>query len=101
MTNLGMAMSDEKAFPEPKKFVPERHLKNGKFVPHPQVIAFGIGKRRCLGETLAKTELFLFFTGLLQKFTINSTINPELVDDSPIFGFTTSPKKFGVTLELR
>jgi cytochrome P450 len=99
--SIGVVMLNEKEFPEPLKFLPERHLDNGKFLPHPHVIPFGTGKRCCLGETLEKSELFLFFTGLLQKFTIKSMRYPELVDDSPQYGFTTSPKNFSVKVELR
>jgi cytochrome P450 len=103
MPTIGMVMMNETTFPQPQKIIPERHLNNGKFVPHPQVISFGIGKRRCLGETLARTEIFLFFTGLLQMFSIKATTDPELIliDDSPVYGFTSSPKQFSVTLERR
>lgn len=34
------------------------------------VLTFGLGKRACLGEALARQELFLFFIGLLQRFEI-------------------------------
>ena len=54
---------------EGKKFRPERFLDNkGDIVKDEHFIPFSVGKRQCLGETLAKTELFLFFTALVQQF---------------------------------
>ena len=41
-------------------------------------MTFHLGKRQCLGETLAKAELFLFFTGILQQFEIKPEIDGEL-----------------------
>ena len=50
-------------------FRPEGFLDDsGVLKPDDHLIPFSIGKRRCLGETLAKSELFLFFTGLIQTF---------------------------------
>ena len=37
-----------------------------------------LGKRMCLGEQLARTELFIFITSLLQKFTFRSPANEKL-----------------------
>ena len=34
------------------------------------VLTFGLGKRACVGEALARQELFLFFVGLLQRFEV-------------------------------
>lgn len=53
---ISVIMSDPKNFEEPKRFKPERYLGNNL---ESKVLAFGIGKRACLGEALARTELYL------------------------------------------
>ena len=41
---------------------------SGHFFKDEQVIPFSIGKRFCLGQTLAEQEFFIFFTALMQQF---------------------------------
>jgi cytochrome P450 len=43
---------------------------SGKFVPSPNVLPFGFGRRRCIGEPLAKMELFTYLVRLIQNFEI-------------------------------
>jgi cytochrome P450 len=46
------------------EFRPERFISaDGAVKKDDHLIPFSVGKRQCLGETLAKVELFLFFTG--------------------------------------
>ncbi|MGH0133971.1 UNVERIFIED_CONTAM: hypothetical protein FKN15_062721 [Acipenser sinensis] len=54
------------------------------------------GRRVCLGETLAKMELFLFFTMLLQKFHFRppQEVSPEQLDLTPTPGLTSGPQPF-------
>ncbi|EMP24839.1 Cytochrome P450 2F3 [Chelonia mydas] len=42
------------------------------------------GKRICLGEGLARMELFLFFTAVLQSFALTPLARPEEIDISPL-----------------
>ena len=35
------------------------------------------GRRQCLGESLAKAELFLFFTGILQQFVVEPEVKGQ------------------------
>lgn len=51
--------------------------KNEAFIP------FSIGKRICIGESIARAELFLFFTTILQNFSVASPVAPEDIDLTP------------------
>ncbi len=56
---------------EPDKFDPTRFYDETTktFRNDDHLIPFSVGKRYCLGQSLAEKEYFLFFTGLLQKFS--------------------------------
>merc|ERR1712058_182812 len=76
-------------------FRPERFLDDaGKFLKDEHWIPFSIGKRQCLGETLAKTELFLFFTGLVQQFSFCPQVEGEPPVEDYTSGLTVLPKPF-------
>ena len=68
--NMTSVHFDPELFPDPHRFDPTRHLatEDGRFVPSPHVLPFGTGRRRCLGEVLAKPSLYLFFTGITARF---------------------------------
>lgn len=52
-----------------------------------KVILFGLGKRKCVGETIGRWEVFLFLAMLLQQ--IEFSVSPgEKVDMTPIYGLT-------------
>ncbi|NXR09587.1 CP2J2 protein, partial [Semnornis frantzii] len=58
----------EQTQPTPDTFNPEHFLENGQYRRREAFLPFSAGKRACPGEQLARTELFIFFTALLQKF---------------------------------
>ena len=57
-------------FPEPDLFKPERFLDEAGHVrPSKGLMPFSVGKRSCLGEAMARAELFLFLTCALQRYS--------------------------------
>ena len=96
--NLSAILNDPKNFEEPEIFNPERFLckETGKFVPHPALVVFGVGKRECLGKNLAKKELYLFLAGLLHEFSFCPSVIglPDLQDAT--VSLTRTPKPFHV-----
>ena len=92
---IGEIMHDPEHFPNPMDFNPERYLitmDDGtlKFTPHPRVVPFGLGKRRCLGENLARMTLYKFFTAIIQKYQIVSG-QDEPLSETPNGGFVQAP----------
>ncbi|XP_036035286.1 cytochrome P450 2J3-like [Onychomys torridus] len=78
LTNLTALHRDPKEWKTPDTFNPEHFLENGQFKKRESFLPFSIGKRACLGEQLARSELFIFFTALMQKFTFKPPVNEKL-----------------------
>ncbi|XP_033123302.1 cytochrome P450 18a1-like [Anneissia japonica] len=59
-------------YPDPEQFKPERFLDaEGKIFKPKEYIPFGTGPRMCKGLGLARVDLFILFTYLLQCFTFS------------------------------
>ena len=73
--NLMRIHHDERYWNDPMAFNPERFYdkENGKCLNDINLNPFGIGKRFCLGQTLAEKELFLFFVGLMKAFKFEAS----------------------------
>ncbi|TKR95954.1 hypothetical protein L596_010043 [Steinernema carpocapsae] len=72
-------------FDSPMAFRPERFLTpEGGFFKDDRVTPFSIGKRACAGEGIARMELFMFFTTLLQHFSFE----PEIEGEPPKLEYT-------------
>ncbi|XP_065807369.1 cytochrome P450 2J2 isoform X2 [Labrus bergylta] len=93
-TILASVLFDKSKWATPDVFNPEHFLdSHGQFRRREAFLPFSTGKRVCLGEPLAKMELFLFFTSLLQHFTF-SPLPGEMPSLEGVEGFTNSPAKF-------
>ncbi|XP_033744192.1 cytochrome P450 2C25-like [Pecten maximus] len=70
--NLESALFDESLFEDPRTFNPDRFIgEDGKLNGKEHtVLAFSLGRRVCFGESLARMEVFLFLTSLLQRFKL-------------------------------
>ncbi|CAH2245819.1 cytochrome P450 2K4-like [Pelobates cultripes] len=91
---LTSVLRDKTYFEKPEEFYPQHFLDSkGKFVKPEAFMPFSAGRRSCAGENLAKMELFLFFTRLLQNFTFHPPPGEKL-DLTPVCGLTTPPKAY-------
>ena len=102
IANLGKFLNDPNEFPEPSQFKPERFLDEERKIRKSEyLVPFGIGKRICMGESLAKNELFIFFVRFLQRLKIG-VVEGKRPDPSQYFaGVTNIPKPYTVSICAR
>lgn len=69
--NLDSVSQDHQLFHEPAFFKPERHLNStGNYVKPDKLIPFSLGRRSCIGESLARMEIFVFLTSIVQRYRL-------------------------------
>ncbi|XP_055362493.1 cytochrome P450 2K1-like isoform X1 [Betta splendens] len=93
---LGSVLYDESEWEKPHSFYPAHFLdKDGKFVKRDAFMPFFAGQRQCLGENLARMELFIFFTTLLQRFRFTPPpgVSEEELALTPVMGLGFTPSQ--------
>ncbi|XP_074644168.1 cytochrome P450 2U1-like isoform X2 [Tubulanus polymorphus] len=103
ITNIWACHHDPREWKNPEEFIPERFIHEDKsLIAKPKSwLPFSAGRRACIGENVAKQEIFIFFTSILQKFNIR--FEDDSVSSQPIqfennaFLCTPQPYKVIVT----
>lgn len=84
-------MKDPDVFKNPDDFNPQNFLdENGKIKMLERFLPFATGKHRCIGEALARANLFLICTTMLQNFKFEVPSGHDLPSTEPIDGITAS-----------
>uniref|UniRef100_A0A3P8U6N3 Cytochrome P450, family 2, subfamily X, polypeptide 9 n=1 Tax=Amphiprion percula TaxID=161767 RepID=A0A3P8U6N3_AMPPE len=100
--NLSSVLNEEGQWKYPHEFNPENFLNDqGEFVKPDAFIPFSAGPRVCLGEGLARMELFLVMVTLLRKFKFIWPEDAGEPDYTPIFGGTMTPKPYPMKVQHR
>lgn len=99
--NLYAVNNDPKVWESPHEFRPERFItQDGKFAAGENpVVPFGTGQRSCIGEGLARNQLFLFTLRIFQNFRVRA-ISDELYSGHK-FSVAVAPEPFQVVFQRR
>nr|XP_020667157.1 cytochrome P450 2F2-like [Pogona vitticeps] len=97
LPNKHSVLYDPDCWETPWKFNPGHFLDSeGNFVNNDAFIPYAIGRRACLGEPLAQTELFVFFANLLHAFKFQLPDGIKDVSLESIVGGTREPRPFEI-----
>ncbi|XP_067674837.1 cytochrome P450 2B4-like [Haliotis asinina] len=92
--NLDSVLQDKDVWGDPQNFRPDRFLDGeGKIQKREEFIPFSLGRRVCLGESMARMELFLFLTTMIQKFKF-VPVKGEKPPLEGIMGLSLAPCEF-------
>ena len=80
----------------------DRFLDNdGKVFTPKSFMPFSVGRRVCLGENLAKMELFMFLGGIVQRFHLKTPSGESPPDFEPLPDMMRSPRFFRLQVVKR
>jgi len=100
--NMSSVLKDETVWEKPLRFHPEHFLDaQGHFVKPEAFMPFSAGRRSCLGEPLARMELFLFFTCLLQHFSFSVPNGQPRPRNLGVFPFPVAPYPYQLCAVMR
>ncbi|MBN3310513.1 CP2G1 protein, partial [Amia calva] len=78
---LHSLLKDKQIWADPPSFNPDHFLDSqGNYRSNPSFLPFSAGKRACVGESLARMELFLFLVSVLQRLTVSAPLGPDSLD---------------------
>ncbi|PAV87610.1 hypothetical protein WR25_06813 [Diploscapter pachys] len=93
---IGNIMCDEKYFKDAARFNPERYLLGEKL--EAQTLPFSLGKRACLGESLARAELYLILGNLTQRYTLEVADSMPVAESENLNAFIRRPTPYNIRL---
>ncbi|XP_015437507.1 PREDICTED: probable cytochrome P450 305a1 isoform X2 [Dufourea novaeangliae] len=99
--NIYSVGMDPTLYSKPNEFKPDRYIMDGAYKADPNNLVFGRGKRRCPGQVLAQSALFLLFVGVMQKFTLLPVPGKGPTSVEIVPGLAISPKPYEVLLVPR
>ncbi|KAK3596386.1 hypothetical protein CHS0354_036936 [Potamilus streckersoni] len=104
LPDIDSVLFDPKIWGDPEEFRPERFIsEEGILLKPEEFIPFFTGRRNCVGESLARMELYLFVTALVQRLELlppeGTTLDINEIDG--LFGMTHKPKPFEIRAILR
>jgi len=97
MYNNFSTFHDPEYWGDPNVFRPERFLSpdGSEVVGTERVVAFGLGKRVCPGETLSWNSFFLYFVTMIQNWKMEVVDGQAPPDINDVFvSFSLSPNPF-------
>ncbi|KAL4717637.1 hypothetical protein ACJJTC_000786 [Scirpophaga incertulas] len=101
LISVGDLHFDPKIWDNPHEFKPERFIdERGALKSSEHMFPFGLGRRRCPGDSLAKSFIFIVFVGVLQKFSVECT-NGSVPSGEPSIGLISAPPPFTAEFILR
>ncbi|XP_072048700.1 cytochrome P450 2U1-like [Amphiura filiformis] len=95
VSNLWAVHHDPDTCKNPDQFNPDRFLDKDRCLREREgLIPFSTGRRICIGENLAKMELYIFFTHLLHHFTFKKPHDSKSFSLKGVTGIQHSPGPF-------
>lgn len=102
LINLQSLHHDKVYWKDPEVFRPDRFINEaGELINHDYIIPFGMGRRRCPGEVLARNCLYTFFAEIVRNFKITLHPNSQTPSLIPQPGIVLSPQPYLAQFTLR